>query len=560
MSDKKYVTYADFGAVGDGVTDDFEAIWRAHEYANEKGLPIVTDDGKTYYVHETRIDGAVREAIIKTDVTWGTSKFIIDDSDIVSYDGTGRVLKNIFSIESDYAPVTVTDPEVLSKIGSIGEGTKKINLSLGYPAFLIIYNENQRVFKRCGPSYVKIGLHKGSVQKELIVIDADGNVDESTPFMFNYDELTKIEILRLDIKPITVKGGIFTTRASRLDAVNPATGGTASYIERGISINRSFTTLDGVEHYVEGEVSTYEFRDKGLRGAHYYGFYAAKRANDILIKNCVFTGRRYYALCGTYEFTGVMVNKIRLEGCTQSNFEIVNEEGKTVYSMAGSPVSKTKYCWGIGGTDFCKNMEYRDCILSRFDAHQGLYNGKLINSTINFMELTGKGEMYIENLDFRSSSSGANLLVYLRDDYGSTWDGTITFKNCTAHFAPGNAYVFFHLYSNWDFGYKCHFPNLVLDNLKVEGLGESPTVHLKIRTEEPNMNLLTCAATPRKNADGTIDEGNMNNANPIIAPDFIKVINNECGAKYLIENIPFYKNTELEGVEKCSERAPSLWG
>ena len=138
------------------------------------------------------------------------------------------------------------------------------------------------------------------------------------------------------------------------------------------------------------------------------------------------------------------------------------------------------------------------------------------------MELTGKGEMYIENLEFCSRGPKANLLVYLRDDYGSTWDGTITFKNCTAHFAEGNAYVFFHQFANWDFGYKCHFPSLVLDNLKVEGLGESPTVHFKIRTEEPQMNLSMTAAVPRKNPDGTVDEGNMNNANPIVPPKFIK--------------------------------------
>ena len=58
MDNKNYVTYSDFGAVGDGVHDDFEAIWRAHEYANENGLPVVVNDGKTYYIHDTRIDGA----------------------------------------------------------------------------------------------------------------------------------------------------------------------------------------------------------------------------------------------------------------------------------------------------------------------------------------------------------------------------------------------------------------------------------------------------------------------------------------------------------------------
>ena len=35
MELKKIVSYEDFGAVGDGVTDDFDAIARAHAYANE---------------------------------------------------------------------------------------------------------------------------------------------------------------------------------------------------------------------------------------------------------------------------------------------------------------------------------------------------------------------------------------------------------------------------------------------------------------------------------------------------------------------------------------------
>ena len=53
--------------------------------------------------------------------------------------------------------------------------------------------------------------------------------------------------------------------------------------------------------------------------------------------------------------------------------------------------------WGVGETDFCKNVEYNGCTLSRFDAHQGLYNGKIINSELNIIALTGMGEMIIEN-------------------------------------------------------------------------------------------------------------------------------------------------------------------
>ena len=44
------VRYAKFGAVGNGVTDDLEAIVKAHEFANQHGLPVKADDGATYYI------------------------------------------------------------------------------------------------------------------------------------------------------------------------------------------------------------------------------------------------------------------------------------------------------------------------------------------------------------------------------------------------------------------------------------------------------------------------------------------------------------------------------
>ena len=47
--------------------------------------------------------------------------------------------------------------------------------------------------------------------------------------------------------------------------------------------------------------------------------------------------------------------------------------------------------WGIAGSSYCKNMTYDGCMLSRFDAHAGIYNGKIINSTINAVEIIGGG-------------------------------------------------------------------------------------------------------------------------------------------------------------------------
>ena len=72
MELKKLVRYEDFGAVGDGKTDDFDALARAHAYANKNGLDVVADGSKTYYIGKTE-KGNPKPAInIKTNVS---SKF-----------------------------------------------------------------------------------------------------------------------------------------------------------------------------------------------------------------------------------------------------------------------------------------------------------------------------------------------------------------------------------------------------------------------------------------------------------------------------------------------------
>ena len=43
-----FVRYSDFGAKGDGKTDDIDAIAAAHAFANQQGLPVKADDLATY--------------------------------------------------------------------------------------------------------------------------------------------------------------------------------------------------------------------------------------------------------------------------------------------------------------------------------------------------------------------------------------------------------------------------------------------------------------------------------------------------------------------------------
>jgi len=71
------VRYSDFGASGDGKTDDMDAIAAAHEFANQHDLSVKADNGARYY-----ISGKNRTAVIMTNTDFGTADFIIDDTNV----------------------------------------------------------------------------------------------------------------------------------------------------------------------------------------------------------------------------------------------------------------------------------------------------------------------------------------------------------------------------------------------------------------------------------------------------------------------------------------------
>jgi hypothetical protein len=68
-----------------------------------------------------------------------------------------------------------------------------------------------------------------------------------------------------------------------------------------------------------------------------------------------------------------------------------------------------------------------NCYLDRFDAHQGLYNATITDSTLGFGILViGGGQLYIENV-YRVSG---NEFLLLREDYNSVFDGDLIIKDC----------------------------------------------------------------------------------------------------------------------------------
>jgi hypothetical protein len=126
--------------------------------------------------------------------------------------------------------------------------------------------------------------------------------------------------------------------------------------------------------------------------------------------------------------------------------------------------------WGILGSNYCKNLLYDNCTFSRFDAHMGVANATIRNSTLGHMGINaiGSGTLTVENTTIRGRS-----LINLRSDYGSTWQGEFVIRNCIfvpEDGKPTSAALISGSYSGQhDFGYTCYMPEkITIENLHID--------------------------------------------------------------------------------------------
>ena len=143
--------------------------------------------------------------------------------------------------------------------------------------------------------------------------------------------------------------------------------------------------------------------------------------------------------------------------------------------------------------------------------------------------------------------------LQLREDFGSTFRGTLTVKDSEFYDARG---IFDSLMiaqsANHDYGYTTYFPNIVIDNVKIpEIIKELPLLHqYEMKTTQAGF-FYRNVWDENIAVSGAICADGKPNVNPYTPPEFIKVINNEKnGYEITVPDVPFFKDTELVGVKK----------
>jgi hypothetical protein len=417
------VSYSDFGARGDGKTDDIEAIASAHAFANQHGLSVKADEGATYY-----IGGKDRTAIIRTDTDFGIAAFIIDDTDIENRNA------HVFLVSSSLQPF---HPEGIT---SLRRNQEKIDVSLPGPCLITVTNSNVRRYIRFGANQ-----NAGTPQTDIFIVDKDGNIDMDAPIIWDFDQITDISTLPIDETTLTITGGYFTTIANRAES-------RYTYYSRGIAISRSNVLVDGLEHYVTGE---------GDHGAPYGGFIYIRDCAFVTVKNTILTGRKTYQTIGS---AGVRVS--------MGSYDISLNRALNVSFINCSQTNdiNDRTYWGIMGSNYCKNIVLDNCTFSRFDAHMGVANATIRNSALGHQGINaiGTGTFTVEN-----STIYGRTLINLRSDYGSTWEGEFIIRKSVFVPAGGSetsASLIGGSYSGQhDFGYTCYMPErITIENLHID--------------------------------------------------------------------------------------------
>ena len=419
------IYYSEYGAIGDGVTDDFDAVIAAHDAANQAGVKVCADAGAVYYIGEPD-----RTAQIQTDTDWGDAKFIIDDTKV----SVEKRHSPIFNISSKLLPENITTVTTLKK------NQEKIDLLLEHDSFVTaIDNTTMR--------YIREGLNQdnGSAQTDVFVIDKNGNVDMKAPIIWDYDNITSMTAYPIDGETLTVSGGHFTTIANQAES-------RYTYYSRNIGIKRSNVVIDGLYHDITGELD---------HGAPYGGFISIANCTDVTVQNCMLSAHKTYTTIGSANAPVPMgsydINVNRSVNVTFKNCKQLND------------INDSKI-WGIFGSNYSKNITFDTVEFSRFDAHMGVVNATIKNSILGYMgvHLIGSGVFLMEN----TKVCGYNL-ISLRGDYGSTWEGEIIIRNC--EYVPRNGIqsdtvLIGGNYSGQHyFGYICHMPKkITIDGLVID--------------------------------------------------------------------------------------------
>ena len=486
------VTYEEFGAVGDGETDDFQALYDTHVYANAGGQKVLGSASARYYVKHLPYTIPV-----KTNVDFQGATIIVNDKGSDEYKTRGV---SLFTFERDYAGVILNEADI-DKIEASGvditldiyidennPGTTSLPWLaeyIEYKSYVLFKNSHHKDVIRHGSNETK-----GEDRRDVFIMYPDGSIDPETEVCFEFDDITRIEIYRVDDAPIVFENGNFINQCCEVVTETNFDNKYHAY-ERGLNIHRSNVTIRNIHHEMEDEpfLDTSVSQWGTLHESYpYYAFILTENTYNLLVEDCQITGHTtYYQDKEATSSTNGKPNPVAqgtYDICVEESIGVVFRNVVQIQALDNN-LGDNRY-WGIMSSNWSKDTEFHNCQINRFDAHRTFWGAKLVDTTIGHsINLVGGGELYMENV----TKLVTDYFITTRSDYGGTFRGNITLVDCRLDgvsaynstlggvYDPTNKAKYGTVikigfsnnnntgYWDWDFGYDCYMPkNVVLDN------------------------------------------------------------------------------------------------
>ena len=484
----EFVTYEQFGAVGDGNTDDFDAIIKAHDYANGLGLPIKVTKGHIYYIGSN-----VGLAVIKTDTDWTGCEFIIDDRGL-----DGDVGLDIFEVVSDEEGIPLTSSGLKKKDERLDFSSE---IPLTTDVFVVAEDASVNRFKRVG-----LNESAGAPQTDGFIMSKNGEI--AVELVWDFASFSTLVAYPIDEKLLKMTGGTFITVAN--DGPSEY-----NYYGRGIGIKRSNVLVEKVKHDV---------KEEGDHGSPYRGFYYTENCCRVTFKDCFMSGHKIYETIGSAGLPVMMgsydINCHRSAEITFTNCRQLDEE---IHDRSR---------WGVFGSNYCRDIVVEGCTFSRVDAHMGVVNLTVKDSVIGYMgiKVIGWGDLKVLDCEIHCQE-----LIEIRPDYGSHWDGCFYIERVKWYVGNGGAtsLILSENRGVYDFGYgdETVMPKIV----RIKHV----TVVEEGGNSEESMSIFQ--VSPKTNQGYMASSGRVKIPHPYRFPSFIEVtdVKRENGGSFqLFSNKP----------------------
>ena len=468
----KYFDYKTFIKKMAPNSDNYYAIKATHDCANKYNKPVKVTKG-TYHIYKKSDKIKVSETIkVMTDTDLGGSTIYIHDEEGII--NTNKMKYNIYEIapnnNENYKTISIDD--IIDDLSNIKNNPIIEKLKGNNSWFVRIENPKKRVFIRTGVNAKKENELQGDAAVDVFRVNKDGKVLD--PLFWTYSGKEDLSQTTVKIYPmskkITFKNAKFYNIVDKTDYYpnsNDDVYNHYDYAKRGLLVKRSNTTVDNIYHgYVD---SNYNIINESTYG--YFGFFNIGNVGNIRLTDLKVQALKVNAAHqSSYDLNFSAVANMNIYKVKMNDFE----DNDNYYNR---PNQLNGNYWGVTGSNTSKNIRYIDCALNRIDTHRGVYNLTVKDSVLGRYGINqdGFGNMVVDNVTVRYT----NQFIRLRDDYGSTWNGTIKVTN--SKIIPGNNNPVYLVsarivYDSKDssgksyvhnYGYDLRIPNVIVNNFEI---------------------------------------------------------------------------------------------